>query len=85
MMVMNWTFEASGSSAMCSTASPTCATSISGSIAISPLAWGTPVAIFAAISVAALPMSIWPHAMSYLRPSSDAALVRPVTACLVDV
>src|ERR1044072_4393746 len=39
----------------------------------------------AALSVAALPMSIWPHAMSYLRPSSDVDLVRPVIACLVAV
>src|SRR5256886_10345923 len=37
------------------------------------------------ISVAALPMSIWPHAMSYLRPSSDADLVKPVIACFVAV
>ena len=37
------------------------------------------------MSVAALPMSIWPQAMSYLRPSSDVDLVRPVMACLVAV
>ena len=37
------------------------------------------------MSVRALPMSIWPQAMSYLRPSSDVALVRPVIACLVAV
>ena len=35
--------------------------------------------------VAALPMSIWPQAMSYLRPSSAMLLVNPVTACLVEV
>ena len=33
--------------------------------------------------VAALPMSIWPQAMSYWRPSSDNDLVRPVSPCLV--
>ena len=30
-------------------------------------------------------MSIWPQAMSYLRPSSDVDLVSPVIACLVAV
>ena len=30
-------------------------------------------------------MSICPQAMSYFRPSSAVDLVRPVTACLVDV
>jgi hypothetical protein len=38
-------------------------TSISGSAAIPPLACGTPWAMRAAMSVAALPMSIWPTAM----------------------
>ena len=37
------------------------------------------------MSVAALPTSIWPHAMSYLRPSSEVDLVSPVIACFVDV
>lgn len=37
------------------------------------------------MSVAALPMSIWPTAMPYGRPSSDSDLVRPVSACLVAV
>src|SRR5689334_2690847 len=50
-----------------------------------PLACGTPLAMRAVRSVAALPMSIWPHAMSYFRPSSDVDLVRPVMACLVAV
>src|SRR5262245_18375095 len=36
----------------------------------------------AVMSVAALRTSTWPTAMPYLRPSSDAAFVRPVTACL---
>ena len=39
----------------------------------------------AVISVAALPMSIWPQAMSYFLPSSEVDLVRPVIACLVAV
>ena len=30
-------------------------------------------------------MSIWPQAMSYLRPSSEVDFVRPVIACFVDV
>src|ERR1700683_1472271 len=56
-----------------------------GSGWISPLAWRTPLAMRAVISVAALPISIWPQAMSYLRPSSEVALVSPVIPCLVAV
>ena len=56
-----------------------------GSGAMEPLACGMPVFIFSVISVPALPMSIWQTAMSYLRPSSEPDLVRPVTACLVAV
>jgi hypothetical protein len=53
---------------------------------MTPFACGTPVAMRWAISVAALPMSIWPTAMSYLRPSSEAGLGQAhVTACLVAV
>ena len=37
------------------------------------------------MSVSALPMSIWPHAMSYFRPSRAADLVSPVIACFVAV
>ena len=70
---------------MYSTDWPTTFTSISGSGAISPLACGTPLAMRLAMSVPALPISIWPTAMSYRRPSSAADLVRPVTACLVAV
>ena len=70
---------------MCSTASPTCFTSISGSGLIEPSACGTPLAMRAARSVRALPMSIWLAVMSFLRPSSEMHLVRPVTACLVEV
>ena len=44
-----------------------------------------PSAIRSVISVAALPMSICPQAMSYLRPSSEMHLVSPVIACLVAV
>src|SRR5881396_1074583 len=50
-----------------------------------PFAWGTPFFIRAVSGVSALPMSIWPHAMSYFRPSSAGDLVRPVIACLVEV
>src|SRR5688572_17606347 len=50
-----------------------------------PFACGTPLAMRAAISVAALPMSICPQAISYLRPSSEIDLVSPVIACLVAV
>ena len=38
-----------------------------------------------AMPVMALPISIWPQAMSYLRPSSAVHLVSPVMACLVAV
>src|SRR5215831_15760994 len=58
---------------------------MSGSTAIVPFACGTPLAMRAARSVAALPMSICPQAMSYLRPSREADLVNPVMACLVAV
>src|SRR2546430_10936118 len=50
-----------------------------------PFACGPPLFRLAVISVAAFPMAIWPHAMSYLRPSRAVALVRPVIACLVAV
>src|SRR5207244_9385289 len=51
----------------------------------SPLGCGTPRVIRWVISVSALPTSIWPQEMSYLRPSSEVDLVRPVTACLAVV
>src|SRR6266851_5476591 len=50
-----------------------------------PLACGTPFFIRSVIGVAALPMSIWPQAMSYFRQSREVDLVRPVMACLVAV
>ncbi len=66
-------------------ASATWFTSIRSSTAVEPSAWGTPLVIRSVIGVAALPMSIWPQAMLYLRPSSEVDLVRPVMACLVAV
>ena len=48
-------------------------------------AWGTPCFILAVIGVSALPISIWPQAISNSRPSSAVALVSPVIACLVAV
>ncbi len=85
MMVMNCTLVSSGSLAMETMALATCDTSKSGSGATVPLAWGTPLDMRAASGVSALPMSIWPQAMSYLRPSSEVDLVSPVMACLVEV
>src|SRR5512146_793385 len=41
--------------------------------------------MFAARGLLALPMSIWPQAMSYLRQSRESDLVSPRTACLVAV
>src|SRR5471032_359455 len=56
-----------------------------GSIMVVPLGCGTPLVMRSVIGVAALPMSIWPQAMSYWRQSSEVDLVRPVIACLVEV
>src|SRR5471030_1375412 len=56
-----------------------------GSIMVVPLGCGTPLVMRSVIGVAALPMSIWPQAMSYFRQSSEVDLVRPVIACLVAV
>ena len=41
------------------------------------VACGTPRDMADVISVAALPMSIWPHAMLCLRPSNDVLFVSP--------
>src|SRR5207249_2576968 len=71
--------------AMKATARATFCTSIVGSMTTSPLGCGTPRVMRCVISVSALPTSIWPHEMSYLRPSSEVDLVRPVTACLAVV
>ena len=54
-------------------------------LAVAPFACMTPDCILAAISVSALPMSIWPQQMSNFRQSREIYLVRPVTACLVEV
>ncbi len=70
---------------MCTTVRATSAAAITGSTANSPLAWRIPLRIRSVISVAALPMSIWPQAIRYGRPSSDSDFVSPVTACLVAV
>jgi hypothetical protein len=51
----------SGRIAMCAIASPTSLTSMVGSGAMRPSAWPTPSVCLRAISVSALPMSIWPR------------------------
>ena len=83
--VMNCTLASRGNPAMNSTASATCRTSKVGSGITRPSACRAPRAIPAVMSVAALPMSICPHAMPNGRPSSDSDFVSPVIACLVDV
>ncbi len=85
MTVMNRMLASRGRLAICTTARATIRTSIVGSTCTVPFACGTPLAILAVMGVAALPMSIWPQAMSYLRPSRAVVLVRPVIPCLVDV
>ncbi len=75
----------SGSEAMWTTVRATSRTSMVGSTAVRPSAWRMPVVIRSVISVAALPMSIWPPAIRYRRPSSARDLVSPVIACLVAV
>src|SRR5207244_9097414 len=70
---------------MYTTARATCSTSSRGPTALSPFACGTPSTLRCVISVAALPMSIWPQAMSYLRQSRDVDFVKPVIACFVAV
>ena len=70
---------------MWTTARPTFATSIGRLGLDRAVGLRHPAAIRSAISVAALPMSICPQAMSYSRPSSESDLVRPVMACLVAV
>src|SRR6478752_1067779 len=67
------------------TAWATCCTSIVGSTSVAPFACIAPCGNVAVISVAALPMSIWLQAMSYLRQSNDVDFVSPVIACLVAV
>src|SRR5688572_18873093 len=62
--VMNCTFTSSGRSAMWTMALATCAASIVGSAITLPLACLMPSPMRLAISVRALPMSIWLQAMS---------------------
>ena len=64
MMVMVCTFTSSGNAAIRTTASATWRTSITGSTLSVPSACGTPLVIACVMSEAALPMSIWPQAMS---------------------
>src|ERR1700751_3230333 len=54
-----------------------------GSASNLPVACNRPRAVSSLRVVAALPMSIWPQAMLYWRPSSDSDRVSPVSACLV--
>ena len=85
MTVMNCTLASGGRLAMNATARAMSSTSIIGSATTEPFACGTPSFIRADMSVSALPISIWPHAMLYLRPSREVDLVSPVIACLVAV
>ena len=78
-------FDSSGRPAIVMKVATTLSIAMRGSGLMLPSACGTPPTIFSVMSEATLPMSIWPTAMSYLRPSSDAVLVMPVMACLVAV
>jgi hypothetical protein len=83
--VRNCTLASGVTVAINTTARATLATSIVGSSITVPLACGTPRCMRWVISVNALPTSIWPQEMSYLRPSRDVDLVRPVIACFAEV
>ena len=85
MIVTNCTLDSSGRLAMNATCAPTWSASMRASGMTCPCACICPFTDFAVIGVAALPMSTWPQAMSNGRPSSEIVLVRPVTACLVEV
>src|SRR5580693_5400000 len=85
VIVRNCTFASSGSPAMKTAASAASLGSNVGSGLTDPSGCGAPAAIGSAIAVWALPMSIWPQAMLYGRPSSEIDLVRPVIPCLVTV
>ena len=50
-----------------------------------PSAWITPAFMRPPIFVSALPTSIWPQAMSNLRPASAVDFVSPEMACLAAV
>src|SRR5699024_10276942 len=47
---------------------------MTGSARRVPSAWGTSFCMASVIALAALPMSIWPQAMSWARPSSASVL-----------
>lgn len=79
------TFAPSGRLARYTTALLTFETSMTGSTSVEPFACGTPLAITPPMLVSALPISIWLHAMLYLRPSSEVLRVMPSTACFVAV
>ena len=83
--VVNRMLAEGGRRAIVSRVSTTACRSMRGSGFTLPSACGTPFTMRAVISLAALPMSIWPTAMSKGRPSSAAVRVRPLTACLVAV
>ena len=83
--VTNCMFASSGMLAIVTMVFPTCATSMVGSTSTDPFACLTPFCIRWVMGVAALPMSIWPQAMSWGRPSSEVARVSPVIACFVAV
>ena len=85
VMVRNWTLVSSGSEAMYSTASATCRGSKTGSTGDRSVGLRHAAGHGLGHSVAALPMSICPQAMSKARPSRDSDLVSPVIACLVAV
>ena len=70
---------------MYTTVRATFSTSMVGSTMICPFACTIPSRMRVVISVAALPMSICPQAMSYFRPSSEVDFVSPVIACFVAV
>ena len=66
MIVMNWTFVSNGRFDMYTTVLATCSTLNVGSTLSEPSACGAPSCIEDVMSVAALPMSIWPQAMFVL-------------------
>ena len=83
MTVVNSTLAEGGRRTMAKKVSTTALMSMQGSGFMLPSGWGTPFAMAAVMSEATLPMSIWPTAIAKARPSSEAALVSPLMACLV--
>src|ERR1700719_4390152 len=80
--VMNMTLASGGRPAIYNTASATYFTSNVGSGFIVRSACNVPLEIPPVKEVSALPMSIWPQAISYARPSSAIVFVSPEIACL---